>query len=212
MAYNVETQANLAAKKSSDALARIASMETFLNQVAQDFQKVQDTFGQVNNNFQSLAKQMEAVSLLAEAMAEILGQEQVVSKIKEIQERRQVQALKNAEDLAVQQTEAVKVALGDGKISATETITEASLIVVKETDKNGNVLHPGRAQAWVNTLATEFKSKLLGLKVGEKMEGANGSSVEILEIYEMVAETPSQPASEAVVDVTPTVNETPATV
>jgi hypothetical protein len=73
-----------------------------------------------------------------------------------------------------------------GTIKASEVVGEDSLIVSRELSKEGKVENP-RLQFLVGRLVDELKSKFVGKKVGDLIQGEdNKLDIEIMEVYDLV--------------------------
>jgi hypothetical protein len=82
--------------------------------------------------------------------------------------------------------ERVEEMLRQGAIKPVEVVGEDSLIVSRELSKEGRVENP-RLQFLVGRLVDELKSKFVGKKTGELIEGEdNKLNIEIMEIYDLV--------------------------
>jgi FKBP-type peptidyl-prolyl cis-trans isomerase (trigger factor) len=82
--------------------------------------------------------------------------------------------------------ERVDEMLKQGAIKTTDTVGEDSLIVSRELSKEGKVENP-RLQFLVGRLIDELKSKFVGKKVGDLVQGEeNKLDIEIMEIYDLV--------------------------
>ena len=82
--------------------------------------------------------------------------------------------------------ERVTEMLQQGSIVPVDTVGEDSLIVSRELNKEGKVENP-RLQFLVGRLVDELKSKFVGRKIGELIQGEeNKLNIEIMEIYDLV--------------------------
>ena len=82
--------------------------------------------------------------------------------------------------------ERVTEMLQQGSIKPVEVVGEDSLIVSRELSKEGKVENP-RLQFLVGRLVDELKTKFVGKKVGELIQGEeNKLDIEIMEIYDLV--------------------------
>ena len=82
--------------------------------------------------------------------------------------------------------ERVTEMLQQGSIRPVEVVGEDSLIVSRELSKEGKVENP-RLQFLVGRLVDELKTKFVGKKVGELIQGEeNKLDIEIMEIYDLV--------------------------
>ena len=74
----------------------------------------------------------------------------------------------------------------NGNIEPVDTVEENSLIVSRELSKEGELVNP-RLQFMVGRLVEELKSKFVGKKAGDMVEGEGDKlNIEILEIYKVV--------------------------
>jgi hypothetical protein len=82
--------------------------------------------------------------------------------------------------------ERVNEMLSQGAIKPVDVVGEDSLIVSRELSKEGKVENP-RLQFLVGRLIDELKSKFVGKKVGDLIQGEdNKLDIEIMEVYDLV--------------------------
>lgn len=82
--------------------------------------------------------------------------------------------------------ERVEEMLQQGSIKPVDVVGEDSLIVSRELNKEGKVENP-RLQFLVGRLIDELKSKFVGKKVGDLVQGEeNKLDIEIMEVYDLV--------------------------
>lgn len=82
--------------------------------------------------------------------------------------------------------ERVNEMLSQGSIKPVDVVGEDSLIVSRELSKEGKVENP-RLQFLVGRLIDELKSKFVGKKVGDLIQGEdNKLDIEIMEVYDLV--------------------------
>jgi hypothetical protein len=82
--------------------------------------------------------------------------------------------------------ERVNEMLSQGAIKLVDVVGEDSLIVSRELSKEGKVENP-RLQFLVGRLIDELKSKFVGKKVGDLIQGEdNKLDIEIMEVYDLV--------------------------
>lgn len=155
-------------KATATALDRIQSLEDMFPNLVQG---VNQTFKQMNDQIMGLTE-------TAEALAALFGEDQVKGKVQEIR-------LKKDNDRAEAQKTALIEAVKGGQFTAAEVITEKSLIVGTEFDKEGVAIGAGRIQMFMAGVKPEFKEKLLGGKVGLSFDLPTGKFV-VNEIYEAV--------------------------
>lgn len=85
--------------------------------------------------------------------------------------------------------EKIDEALKAGSITTADVISDDSLVVSRELNKEGRVENP-RLQFIVGRLVDELKSKFVGKKVGDLVQGEeNKLDIEIMEIYDLVPQT-----------------------
>lgn len=87
------------------------------------------------------------------------------------------------------------------QITAAEEVTDNSLIVARELNKNGTVENP-RIQFLTSRLVEELQNKFIGKKVGELIKGEEDKlDLEIMEIYNVtINELGAEQAEQAVED------------
>jgi hypothetical protein len=174
-------------KQVKSALERIDVLEETLPQVVAG----------VNQALNQQGQRMEQLASILEAVVELLGTSTVDAKIKEISDKKTLQNLERAK-------KALEDALAKGEVVKTDKISEKSLVVGREVDKDGNPVFPGRVQLAYHSIKTEFQEKLKGNGVGFVVETANGSKFEVLEVYDVVEKQTETSAP------TPVLAETPA--
>jgi hypothetical protein len=157
-------------KQVKSALERIDQLEQDIPQIVMG----------VNQAIVSQRTGLGELAAVVEAVTEILGASTVDAKIKEINERK-VNAKLDAAKKALEE------GLANGEIVKADAVSDKSLIVGKEYDKDGNVLAPGRAQITFDGIMPEFQDKLLGQGAGFQVETKNGGKFEVVEVYDVVA-------------------------
>lgn len=87
------------------------------------------------------------------------------------------------------------------QITAAEEVTDNSLIVARELNKNGTVENP-RIQFLTSRLVEELQNKFIGKKVGELIKGEEDKlDLEIMEIYNVtINELGAEQAEQAIED------------
>ena len=87
------------------------------------------------------------------------------------------------------------------QITAAEEVTDNSLVVARELNKNGTVENP-RIQFLTSRLVEELQNKFIGKKVGELIKGEEDKlDLEIMEIYNVtINELGAEQAEQAVED------------
>jgi hypothetical protein len=158
----------------------------------------------VNNGFTNLEARVNEIQEYVNALAQLVGEAEVSAKIRENQ-------IARAEAAANAQKEGLEKAITDGRVVTADTTGEKSVIVCKETDKDGNLIPPGRVQMEFRQIIPTFKEKFLGTKVGAKVATPNGGSLEIVEIYDLVDVPPPQAANADVAPASTPGDDAPAT-
>ena len=156
-----------------NALQRIEELETNLMNV---FGAVQQALNGTDQRINALAEILDAV--VAELGAEVVNGRVV--------EGRKARALEQAEKSKAALAEAVE----KGQYRAVEVITDKTLIVGKELDKEGKEVFPGYVQLAYTSIKPEFQEKLLGKGVGASFDTESGK-FEVTGTYEPV-ETPER--------------------
>lgn len=87
------------------------------------------------------------------------------------------------------------------QITAAEEVTDNSLVVARELNKNGTVENP-RIQFLTSRLVEELQNKFIGKKVGELIKGEEDKlDLEIMEIYNVtINELGAEQAEQAIED------------
>lgn len=154
------------AKRTSNALERLEQVEKTIPQI----------LGAVNQTVGQVQAQLSSAVEVLDAVVQSLGVENIEKLVSD-----------NRREKATQRMEEEKkqlAALLDAKlILAEDKVTEKSIIVGVETDKDGTARHPGRMQHGFNMIAPQFRDKLLGQVAGFKLPLPNGGNFEVQEIY-----------------------------
>jgi hypothetical protein len=175
--------------KPLDALGRISALEEGMN-----------VAGRLMSQFKNNG---EATMEIVDAVVAILGHEQVGLQMKKQREERA--AAQDAKDAA--QLEVLVKAAAEGKAGfvATDRVTENTLIVGHETNKDGNKVPPGRLHMRLFQFEDPtLKAALLGAKVGDEVPTPYEGKVTITALYNEVQAKPAE--TEAVT--TPVPSET----
>lgn len=125
------------------------------------------------------AQQAAQLGQVLAAVVELLGTAGVDAKIKELHERKEAQRLADA-------VKRVEDGVAKGELVPTTEIGERSLIIGVESDKDGNVLPPGRAQVMFDGVRPEFQEKLKGKGPGTVFEVPSGGNFTVTEAYNVV--------------------------
>jgi hypothetical protein len=148
---------------------RLAETEKTLNEVTESLNEVKAVFPRLVDALnKSMDKRINPAVAAINALMEIVGQEQVVDKMKE-----------QAANQAKLQLEAL---VKEGEYEPSDTVTTNSIVVGKEFLVDGTEVKPGRFQMSFKEIGPAFQEKLLGKGVGTELEIQNGKFV-VQEIY-----------------------------
>lgn len=178
---NRQISQNQQKKAVRSALDRIESLE-------------KDLIGLVNGINQvvgPLAQKMPVLEEIVQALVGQVGQEQVDSAI-------QAARTKRAQEASDASKAMLEEAIKAGSVVPTDKVTEKSVLVGEESDKDGNVIHPGRVQLTYDTIKPEFKTQLLGQEAGFSVDTPAGGKFKVTEVYNMVDKAPDAPPADAV--------------
>lgn len=146
--------------------------------------------GEVNGAFQAQIERLGQFAQVLEAVTELVGVEMVDAKIKEISERK-------VQERIAQAKEALKQGIASGELVPATVITDKSMLVGRETDKDGNVVEPGHIQLPMDRIAfPTVREQLVGQGVGFKVQTPAGNTFEVLEVYDVVPKPAASPMPE----------------
>jgi hypothetical protein len=165
------------AKKTSNALERLDQVEKTVGNIV----------GAVNNSLGQVSQQLSGITEVLDAVVQTLGAETIQKLMTESRQAK-------AEAQAQAEEAALKELLAKGDIKATEKISEKSIVVGRETAKDGTVRIPGRAQVAFARIDPNFQSAFLGQGPGFSLDLPNGGKFEVLEVFEVVEKADSPPA------------------
>jgi len=163
------------AKKSANALERLEVLERTVNSIG----------SATNNNINQIGGMTEVL----DAVVQILGVEAIQKVLSE-------NRVAMAEAQSKAEEEALKELLSKGDIAESEKISDKSIVVGKETNPDGTVRPPGRAQVAFARIDPTFQEQFLGKSAGFVLDLPTGGKFEVLSVYDVVekAETPVIPA------------------
>lgn len=130
----------------------------------------------VNQRLQQGDQRVMMLEEQVEALKELNGTEDVERIVAE-------HRLMKARAAAEKEKASLDEAIADGYVFAVDTVGDKSVIVVRYTDKDGNVVEPGRQQLVIPGVQPKFRDQLIGKSAGLKMDMEDGGSCELLEIY-----------------------------
>jgi hypothetical protein len=175
-------------KTSNGMLERLTNAESNIKSIYETDQK----------NFTVIEQRFAEQSEILDALITLTGMEQVFEQIK-------TKRIEKAEVEAEGKKAALEKALQEGQIVVAETVGEQSILVGTEVDKDGNQLHPIRAQLLFAQIKKDLAEPLRGKKVGEVIDTPVGSKFTLQEIYDIVIPTKAEnvPVVEATADAVP---------
>ncbi len=170
------------ARKTSNALERLDQLEKTVGNIV----------GAVNNSLGQVSAQLSGITEVLDAVVQTLGAE-TIQKI--MTENRAAKA----EAQALAEEQALKELLDKGDLKVAEQITERSIVVGKESDKEGNIRPPGRAQVPFARIDPNFQAAFLGKGAGFSLDLPTGGKFEVTAVYEVVEkiDAPVTPPAEA---------------
>lgn len=164
----------LSKRTATDALTRIGELEQGNVRLVAG---IQQAFQELTQQFTQPISQLTE---LVEALSSIVGKEKVNEAVDGIRKAR-------VEESAESAKKALDSLVDQGVAVPTTAIGENSIVVGREYDKDGALLHPGRVQLQWSYIKPEFQEKLKGQGPGAKIEAGNGNTFEVVEAYDIVA-------------------------
>jgi DNA-binding ferritin-like protein len=168
---------------------QVANLEKFATGISQALNLVDKEFSNVKNATTNLARGLESVSELIASTLTVLGEETKTKVLDFVKELR----AKNMAEKAEQARKTVKDALEKGSIVEADTINTDTLLVLSESDKEGNKIGVGYVPVWFGEINPDVASQLSSKTIGDTLDVPDGK-VEILEIYHRAA-PPAVPTS-----------------
>lgn len=161
-----------------------------LANMAQDLMALREATKLLNNKLDSVVKCVNTNTALTE---ENIGQVMTDNNAKDLQEK-------------------VTKMIGDGLLSAADTVSKDSFVVINEADETGKIVNP-RMQFLLAALNNEeIRGKLDGAKVGTNISvGDKGGSLNVLEAYNIVVPQAPESAPTAEATESASTEETTAT-
>ncbi len=159
-------------------LERINALESTLTQVQRS------TDGNLNQFRSALSNVVEVVSALVEVSGGKDLDDKVQAKLQERQDAKAAAEAQKAKDVLKQLVDA-------GTLAVADTITEESIIIGREFDKEGNVVAPGYVQVQFSQFVEDAKKALLGQGPGFVYE-TNGTKFEVTDVYVFAPQKPME--------------------
>lgn len=148
------------------AIERITSVENDVIQAVKAMDQLAKTIEQ------RLAATEEVLSAVVQHMGADAVQEAVVAE-----------RMRKAQETSDREKAALEQAVVDGYCLPADFITEKSIIVGCETDKDGKVMGVGRHQLAFSTVAPQFQEQLLGKGAGTKIKTPIEGEFEVLSVF-----------------------------
>ena len=165
------------ARKTSNALERLDQVEKTVTNIV----------SAVNNSLGQVSGQLGGITEVLDAVVQTLGAD-TIQKVMTENRTAKAEAQSQAEESAL------KELLAKGDIAVAAKVSDKSIVVGRETNKDGSVRIPGRAQVAFARIDPNFQAAFLGQEVGFNLELPNGGKFEVLEIYEVVEKAATAPA------------------
>jgi hypothetical protein len=140
----------------------------------------------LNKSLTLVEQRLTTLDEVSNAVVSVLGVELVQAAIT-------ASHVKKAKADADAQAKALLMAVDKGLVIKSELLTEKSVIVGRELDKDGNEVPPGRVQMLYGQIKEEFRAALLGKPVGTQIDTPVGGKFEVVDLYE-IQEKPVPPA------------------
>jgi len=170
MADNQQTSPKQGVRaRERNALERIAALEGDLSGLMTGVQSA----------ITELEKRILGAAEVVDALVRIMGQETVEAAVVAARDER----------AATQATDAkagLEKALAAGQVVPSDHVSENSIIVGVENDKDGAAIKPGYIQLSMQGVKPEFKEKMLGQAVGFKFDTVDGNTFTVNAVYEAV--------------------------
>lgn len=186
------TRLNNKMQKKNDGMSNNKTRATAIQQLTAIQQQLSNVTQSHNNlaklthsNVLEINQRLDDVSIVLQALSQIVGIEQVNEKSKAIR-------IKLVEDEAKGNADSVQKAFEAGTLAKAELVTPESLIVMSIKKEDGSPTYPTKSYMAYTALKPEVQALVNGKKVGEIVTiPENNNTVEILDIYvEVVKETP----------------------
>jgi len=179
MRRGVEAAQNQALKKPS-AVERLDNLEAAFKQLVES----------INENFKADRQVRESIVKTLNAVTDLVGEEKVQAKL---QERDLAELEKRADDAE----QALDKLVTDGRVVESLSFSDKTVVIKVRQLKDGVVMPPRHLILPPDGLTEEVRNLLPGTSAGESLSLADGTTVEILALFEAVevpAETPVEVA------------------
>jgi hypothetical protein len=160
------------ARKTSNALERLDQVEKTIGNVV----------GAVNNSLGQVSNQLSQITEVLDAVVQTLGAD-TIQQLMIASRTAKAEAQSQAEEAAL------KELVEKGDVAAAEKITDKSIVVGKEFDKEGTLRPPGRAQVAYSRIDPSFQESFLGQGAGFVLDLPTGGKFEVTGVFEVVQKT-----------------------
>lgn len=138
-----------------------------------------DILRAMNQTFNIVDQRETQTEEVLRAVINLLGRETVEKEVRRLK-------IEELEGNSTKQKAAFDAAKTEGKVVATQVVTEKSVILGTEVDKDGNQLYPVRVQLFYPQLPPDYQAVYLGAKVGDVVTTPTASKFTVHEVYEVV--------------------------
>ncbi len=160
---------NIPQHQQGSILERLKKLERFRD----------DVLRAMNQTFNIVDQRETQTEEVLRALIELFGREQVETKVRQLK-------IESLEAKALKEKVALDAAGEAGKIVATTAVTEQSVIVGSEVNKDGEQLYPTRVQLFFPQLPLDYQKCYLGAKIGDVVVTPTESKFTVKELYEVV--------------------------
>jgi len=141
----------------------------------------------VQNKLSELEERLDSSSIIQKAIAQIVGETKVGDNARAIR-------IDILEKDAAEQGASVAKALAEGRLVKSDKATETSLVVTTIKKADGTPMYPTKNYLPMSYYKQEIQPLLKDKEVGVVVAlPEDGGTIEILEIYEEVKQTPTTP-------------------
>ncbi len=158
------------------ALERIIALESAVTKLITQNQQL---VAALNQSLSVLEKRNTTIEEIVDATVTVLGVSDVQAQVDKARQEKATQQM----EIEIQALEAAKAA---GSIVLTETIGPKTVIVGREFEADGKVIHPGRVQLFFSQIDPAAVEALNGKTAGTTVDIPSGGKFEILEVYAVV--------------------------
>lgn len=157
-------------------LGRVQNKKPSTGQQLVDLAERFDQLGQaIDVALNTMNNQISTAVEILNAVVGHIGEDKVIELIKGNRMKADLEKVEKTK-------EQIKAMATGGLLVKADEVGEESLIIGKESDKDGNVIHPGWVSIGFKDVKPEFKALLKGKKAGDIFETPVGK-FEVLEVW-----------------------------